>query len=307
MTTYIYTIKCLYNDKTYVGKSTNPRSRKAKHLNDLKSGRHTFEFQKDYNLFGKNAFIMEVVDSVVGDENEIAKKEFQWISKFNSIKNGYNLDNPINPGEHRKKRSYLIFNIKSNSIEAEDMTVDQVSKYLGVNFKSVKAHRTGKTGKWKIGENHVIANSLDKLNEYLKGFKCDFSWISMYNKDGSFFKNIPDKSDRNYMDNKKAKSIKGYMYKPYENTTGESISPYIETRGKSKGSRGQNGKSVACKDTVTKKVVHKFASIKDAAAFIGSKKALSQIGQRCRGFKKTKYGTTIKTNTYKGYIWEYSK
>nr|YP_009367888.1 putative GIY-YIG homing endonuclease [Hazenia capsulata]ARK14894.1 putative GIY-YIG homing endonuclease [Hazenia capsulata] len=59
----IYKIFCLENNKTYIGESSNILSRLGRHSDELLKNKHDcLELQKDYNQYGKEAFLFYAFD-----------------------------------------------------------------------------------------------------------------------------------------------------------------------------------------------------------------------------------------------------
>jgi group I intron endonuclease len=56
MVSGVYGIKCLANDKIYIGSTNNLKRRKKEHFNNLKNRKHNKSLLEDYNKFGKDNF-----------------------------------------------------------------------------------------------------------------------------------------------------------------------------------------------------------------------------------------------------------
>ena len=88
---YLYKIENLENGKKYIGLTNNIKRRRARHLADLKRGVHDNSFlQKEYNIFGADKFSFNQIYEGNIDEKEIGDKEKEYITKFDSYRNGYN-------------------------------------------------------------------------------------------------------------------------------------------------------------------------------------------------------------------------
>ena len=90
MNSGIYCIKCLENNKVYIGKSTNLSRRKSQHLWMLRHNSHSNPaLQSDYNNLGEELFKFIVLQ--IADEN-LSELEEKYITEYNSTNSlfGYN-------------------------------------------------------------------------------------------------------------------------------------------------------------------------------------------------------------------------
>jgi GIY-YIG catalytic domain len=110
---YIYVITCLVNRKQYVGQTTqNPRDRWHRHCS---TNPGNTAIGRAIHKYGKENFEFNVVDTAENLE-ELNKKEVEWISKFNTVENGYNL------------------NEGGNNFRMEESTKEKISaKLLGIS------------------------------------------------------------------------------------------------------------------------------------------------------------------------------
>lgn len=114
---YIYKIENIKNNKKYIGLTNNIARRRARHFTDLKCNRHDNSFlQKEYNLYGKEAFTFEIVFAENVSEKIIGNKEKEYIAYYDSYRNGYNQNEggnfgASNGGSHLNQSD--IFNILS--------------------------------------------------------------------------------------------------------------------------------------------------------------------------------------------------
>lgn len=114
---YIYKIENIVNGKKYIGLTNNINRRRVRHFTDLKCGVHDNSFlQKEYDIYGKEKFLFEVVYSGDVDYSIISLKEKEYIEKYDSYYNGYNQNKggnfgPSNGGTHLTKTD--VFNILS--------------------------------------------------------------------------------------------------------------------------------------------------------------------------------------------------
>jgi hypothetical protein len=92
MTSGIYLIKNIVNNKIYVGSSVNLNNRNYKHFWMLRKGIHdNNHLQNSYNKHGDSSFIFEILEYCSSEE--LILKENYYISKYksNTLDFGFNL------------------------------------------------------------------------------------------------------------------------------------------------------------------------------------------------------------------------
>lgn len=98
----IYEIKCLANEKIYIGKAKIIEKRFNQHLYHLKNGSHfNRELQKDFNNFGEAQFIFTIV--LQCSEKELNQKEQFFIKSL--IKDGKVLYNSFRKKKQQQKNA----------------------------------------------------------------------------------------------------------------------------------------------------------------------------------------------------------
>lgn len=94
----VYQIKNLENGKVFVGSTRNLKTLKGKQF-ELAAGSNTNrELQADYNTFGKDAFLFEVLEVLkkketgyFDEKRELEKLEMKWINDLQPFgERGYN-------------------------------------------------------------------------------------------------------------------------------------------------------------------------------------------------------------------------
>ena len=87
----IYMIKNNINNKVYIGQSSDIKKRWKKHIEDLNNkNHHNYHLQSAWDKYGSSNFEFIILE--ICDKSELDKKEEFYIEKYNSLKNGYNLD-----------------------------------------------------------------------------------------------------------------------------------------------------------------------------------------------------------------------
>jgi group I intron endonuclease len=99
----VYKVTNVWNNKIYIGESLNIERRWKEHIDDLKNNKHhSYKLQNDWNIYGDKAFDFKIIKEINKQYNDLSKKavsiiyEKQYIEKYNSINNGYNLENTYN-------------------------------------------------------------------------------------------------------------------------------------------------------------------------------------------------------------------
>ena len=88
----VYRIFNLKNGKSYVGQSLDIERRLNEHyraLNSLSHSHHSPKLQQDWNEFGEEAFMAEILE--ICPENRLEEREKYWIYFYNSAEDGYNV------------------------------------------------------------------------------------------------------------------------------------------------------------------------------------------------------------------------
>lgn len=110
---YIYKIQNLINHKKYIGLTNNIQRRKLRHFTDLRHNKHDNSFlQKEFNIYGEQAFSFEKIFEGEVTPEEIGLKEKEYIAFYDSYKNGYNQNEggnfgPTNGGTHLTESDVL--------------------------------------------------------------------------------------------------------------------------------------------------------------------------------------------------------
>ena len=89
ITSGIYGIYCLINDKIYVGSAINIHARITRHKYYLKNRKHhSLKLQRAYDKYTINEFRVIVLES--SSIEELLDKELEWITILNSYHDGFN-------------------------------------------------------------------------------------------------------------------------------------------------------------------------------------------------------------------------
>jgi group I intron endonuclease len=101
----VYKIKCLINEKYYVGQG-KVSDRFYHHKWELNHGVHkSKDFQEDWNKYGIDKFIFEIIEKI--DDKQLRfERETYWIKYYNSVNNGYNQESRY--GERFKDKGKFV-------------------------------------------------------------------------------------------------------------------------------------------------------------------------------------------------------
>ena len=114
----IYMIKCITNDKTYIGSSSDVMRRIKTHKRELENGSHNnLLLQHEYAKYGADKFVFKVLDKDLEEELLLAYEKC-YMYKYNSMVKykGYNqMNSTVNHKQfkeaYNKLRKRGVFNV----------------------------------------------------------------------------------------------------------------------------------------------------------------------------------------------------
>lgn len=114
----VYMIKCITNDKTYIGSSNDVMRRLKTHKRELKNGSHNnLLLQHEYNKYGADNFIFKIIDQNL-EEDLLLAYEKCYMYKYDSMVKykGYNhMNSTVNHKQfkiaYNKLKERGIFNV----------------------------------------------------------------------------------------------------------------------------------------------------------------------------------------------------
>lgn len=93
----IYYIKCLINNKFYIGSAIDVKSRIKRHFRDLKKGiHHSKHLQKAWNLYGEINFTNGIFEEISTTSNLLVREEY-WINMLLTYKREFGFNIKQNP------------------------------------------------------------------------------------------------------------------------------------------------------------------------------------------------------------------
>ena len=169
MTYGVYKIEI--NGLPYVGKSSNIEQRFIKHKNAFEAGTQAKKLQQAYDLY-KDAK-MSILEYVPNDPNLLARKEYFWIKKLNSINNGLNTqptnsakDEPYSYEQHKVLAAFLML---LDKVPDTDICME-----TGLTPKMLESIRQGTNYSWLAGDFPIEYHQLrtvTKSTGYSKNYK----------------------------------------------------------------------------------------------------------------------------------------
>lgn len=123
----IYVIRCTVNGKVYVGRTQNFEKRKIDHLKSLSGGRKTQDFQQDYDKYGKDAFVFNIIEDDVSPERAKEAEAF-WIREYRATDReyGYNKHSEQTTKDMNLKRLREQAGLRQEDL-AKKLDVDQTA------------------------------------------------------------------------------------------------------------------------------------------------------------------------------------
>lgn len=92
MVGYIYQIKNLITEQSYIGQTIDINRRKRKHFTSLRNNNHDNpKLQASWNKYGEDNFSFEFWEFEIMDLDELNKLECEYIEKYNGLTEGFNL------------------------------------------------------------------------------------------------------------------------------------------------------------------------------------------------------------------------
>lgn len=207
MDIFIYQIVCVRNNKRYIGRTADLKSRFKRHLRDLRMNKHYNKYlQNDFNIYGVNSFLFELIE--ISDDELACSREDYWISFYGGIESvaTYNFQNNLTKNsEHRNliskskvgtvpwnrgrkmsleelevnRRSYLGIKRSKESIEKQKQTIANNPNF-GNKGKHLSESTKEKLSKAKIGKIPYNKGKTKYTQELIDGLKEDLRLGKFY-------------------------------------------------------------------------------------------------------------------------------
>lgn len=102
----IYCIRCLVNNKRYIGSTINFKKRKTHHFSMLRNNKYKNNMQEDFIKYGEENFVFEILQYIHIEDKELSKCEISWINKYNTrnAEFGYNENYATRTNKNARKK-----------------------------------------------------------------------------------------------------------------------------------------------------------------------------------------------------------
>ena len=176
----IYKIQNLINNKVYIGQSVDIEKRWSTHKTELKNNYHyNIHLQNAWNKYGEENFEFSIVEECSVDQ--LNQCEIDWISKFNSYENGYNL---TSGGGNTESFSKTVIQFDCNGNELVRYTsISEAETSTGICYSQISeccSHKRKTAGGyiWQYAEGfvsipqwHFTARKFNEIRQLTKDGK----------------------------------------------------------------------------------------------------------------------------------------
>jgi group I intron endonuclease len=139
----IYAIKNVKSGKMYIGKSRNIKRRLRGHKYELSYNKHPNpHLQNSWNKYTENAFIFGVIEYC--DIQALSEKECNYIKKYNTLQEGYNIREADKDGKLSEATRRKISNSRKKYIKENPNSLNHLNQVRGTNIRVVNF----KTKQW---------------------------------------------------------------------------------------------------------------------------------------------------------------
>lgn len=244
----IYKITNKTNNKVYIGESLNIERRWEEHIEDLNNNKHhSYKLQNDWNTYGQDNFKFEIVKEINTSTAVIhyilIVLEHKYMKEFNSITNGYNVENTLKEmldgkkailgNKINKMNINILKNVINNMNKNNGVYISQKEQlYTGEEFlqiaKNIEFKDEWQTFKRTFNGNKDMKISIDKLftlfrengimnkkSEFIINTKKDNNIIKNIKKNGTYYICIHKGEGFSYVCKVIAKMIDKYDFKCY--------------------------------------------------------------------------------------------
>lgn len=184
---YYYKITNIKNGRFYIGITINPHKRQLTHFNNLQKHIHpNYKMQADYDQYGKDNFVFDVIDTFEGTADAAYQKEYDLIQQYHATESYNILDgghsNPVYNEQclaklkaaHQKKYDNILqysFDGKAFTQIQQFGSIRDAARETGCDFRAIQ--NALKTGQSHHGFYWVKQHDKDHwLQVFLSRFQC---------------------------------------------------------------------------------------------------------------------------------------
>ena len=177
----IYGIHNTVTDKWYIGSCLDMKDRFQRHRYYLKIGKHhSSKLQRSYDLHGEEVFDVVILKFLDNTENRFLIEE-EFIKKYNSVSNGYNILSTCKEVDHFKLSNEAKENFLKhiNTLKKAVICIDRFTGEIVNEFNSITdAARYYKTSSSNISR--VCLGELRYMKNTVFVYKANFDEIKDY-------------------------------------------------------------------------------------------------------------------------------
>lgn len=178
----IYKIENLVNGKCYIGQSIDVKRRWRSHrscaFNPVNKN-YDCPLYRAIRKYGLNNFSFEVLEEC--DRDSLNKRETCWIKAFNSMNNGYNLDEGGDCCAHYSVLSKELIEQITQELKTSLESSDKIGEKYGVSGRTIRMINTGDEA-YRDYIHYPIRKNLGKLKAKNQGRPCEICGKFTYNK-----------------------------------------------------------------------------------------------------------------------------
>lgn len=150
----VYRILNKRNKMVYIGSTNNAIAREREHFSQLANGVHSnSKLQSHYNIYGRSAFVFEILIDGITNREQLLLKEYALIHKHKNHCYNQHFDCPV--FDTTKKQDWSMF------IKAVDVEVNPVAQMKLAKERQIALLKKSKV-KVAGGPSDILKNKLER-------------------------------------------------------------------------------------------------------------------------------------------------
>jgi arabinose-5-phosphate isomerase len=220
----IYSIKNLINNKRYIGQSKNIFRRWNEHLNDIYANKHRNKYlENSFYKYGFENFEFEILEK--SEETSLDELEIQYIDRFKTHSEGYNLNKGGNNRENNNKK-IIIYDRNGDFVKIYN-SIKEVSEKLNIGREDISDILRNKNGRKSL-KGHMFRYYTEDYPNKIKPYKnLKYKKIDCFDLNGNFIATFDrikraaeilnlDKTSISRCVNGKVKRVGNYTFKKHK-------------------------------------------------------------------------------------------